>query len=173
VQQLFENAGRQPNETRSASFESFPGNVSASEADATWTWSVNITDVALPEDIASSGQHEINEQWQLQWPGGNSLESFMNRSGINGNPSVSLCLSAGVFTLPSNVTSSIADADQGNCSAIFGSECAEQIIQSSGFDTDCDLKSFRVPPQCMDTLGTATSFSWQGTSGMAKILHHS
>lgn len=167
TQQLFESAGRSPNETSSASFVFFPGNVSSPESNITWSWRVNITDVVIPEQVSPGGLHVVNEQWQLQWPEGGSLESYMARSGIDGTFSTSLCLSAGVFTLPSNVTSRIPESNRNNCSEILGSECVRGILQS-GFP-GCEGSGFRTPMACMDTLGVAISSSSQSTNGESMI----
>ena len=132
--QILEHAGRTPNKTSSASFNFFPNEQ--------WTWNVNITDVAVPyEYFNTSDLHVVNTQWDLRWPGGGSLQSYMDRSGRNDT----LCLSATHIMLPSNVTKHYTAP--GNCSDVLGSECAANLFASFS---------------CIDPPSTAISESLKG-----------
>jgi hypothetical protein len=114
-EEFFEHAGRTPNQTSSASFESFNGDQ--------WSWTVNVTEAAVPyEFFNTSGLHVVNTQWDLQWPGGGSLQSYMARKGSNGT----VCFSGAQLTLPSNITDRYSGT--GNCSAVLGSECAASVL---------------------------------------------
>lgn len=175
-EQLFVNAGRQPNETSSASFYFAPGNFSNSDSDATWTWRVNISEVAVPDD---AGSRVVNTQWGLQWPGAGSLHSFVERAGLVGNNHSGLCLAIARFGLPSNITSRYSQSDAGNCSAVVGSECLERF-RDAWLSSDCDeAAGFSNIPECMNTLafpqgmsessGGSCSTSWQFRPVMANI----
>lgn len=90
-EQLLEQAGRNPNQTSSASFNFAPGNA---PGDSIWIWCVSVTDVAVPDAYYNaSGLHVVNTQWDLQWPGGGSLQSFMVRAGNANKTGQGLCIS--------------------------------------------------------------------------------
>lgn len=131
IEQLFEEAGRNPNDTVSATFpfqlgDQNPGN---------WTWRINISEVADPED---SSRHAVNMQWDLQWPGTPDLKTYVEDSGVNSTAGGGLCLgSVVVHLLPSNITSRYSESDQGNCSMVLGEACAEQLRQG-GLSGKCN-----------------------------------
>lgn len=160
VDALFEAAGRQPNETRSVSFNFDPGNLSESNADTTWTWLVNTTDLAVPEQVIPGDLRVVNQQWALQWPGGGNLESALNRWGIEGNRTQQLCIGAATWSLLPNVTSRYVDAEPGDCSAVLGTDCADRIRTQSliGLDGRCGALSGRFD-ECADSIGSNTGGS--------------
>lgn len=161
VQELFEIAGRQPNVTNSVSFLLGTDNDTTSDANATWTWRVNITGFMLPESISPDGLSVVNEQWDLQWPGGGSFGSFLVRSGMDesGLDTAALSFAAAAATLPSNATSHYT----GDCTSVFGSQCVQRLLQY-GFNSTGNPATHE---DCMDTLGAGSRFSSSGRSCMS------
>jgi len=156
-EQLFTAAGRQPNDTSSATFNFAPSNLS--DSDSSWTWRVNISEVAVPD--SSDGLQVVNTQWDLQWPGAGSLQSFVARAGLNGSEGGGLCLTVAEFDLLPNVTSRYSESDQGNCSAVLGDQCAEKL-RAVYLNGDCDKPPAALPQtfeECMDVVSAADGHS--------------
>lgn len=127
-----EAAGRHPNATSSVTFTRTDNNTLE-----TWAWSVNITDVPVPnqpDDLGmpsannSKGLHVINAQWQLQWPGDNN--SSENLQAFLALRNLSINVFAHRISLPSNITSKYTNQDNGNCSTILGDQCTQSLIQA-------------------------------------------
>lgn len=155
--QTFISAGRQPNQTSSASFNFAPGNLSDSDS-STWIWRVNISEPALPD---SQEIYVVNSEWDLQWPGAGTLHSFVDRADLNGSNGGGLCMHVAEINLPSNITSRYAESDQGNCSTVLGAACLEALMNapsSGGCAEPANLLSGDLP-ECMDTLALAQSGS--------------
>ena len=127
--QATELAGRHPNGTASTTFQRLVDDTSE-----TWTWRVNITDIAVPNEPVNLGMssanfsehlHIVNTQWELQWPdGNNSSESFTDylrridsRAYFN----------AMILNLPSNITQAYSNQTNGNCTTILGDDCVRSI----------------------------------------------
>lgn len=161
--QLFEAAGRQPNFTNSVSFQFAPGNLSESEADTTWTWFLNTTDIALPDDVSPRvmpGARVLNQQWALQWPGGGNLQSSIDRWGLQDNTTSGLCFGTATWAVPSNISSRYSNARPGNCSAVVGAECAAALLAQPFVENGgrCGVLSSDFD-ECADSIGS------QGSAG--------
>ncbi|GIZ43918.1 hypothetical protein CKM354_000712700 [Cercospora kikuchii] len=140
-QVLFASANQHPNLTTSASF-SF-GTKQNLDDDTTWNWRVNITnvDVSPLSDRLAPGQHAANLAADLQWPGGGTFQSYLDRQQDkfgSPNPIVQmeeLCLSSSSYSLPANITSRYSGDDDGNCTNVLGQECYASLLaarQDSG-----------------------------------------
>jgi len=147
---IFERAGRTPNDTTSATFNFAPGNLSG---DSTWTWRLNLTDFAVPEEVYDkSGLRIVNSQWELQWPGGGSLNSFLDRAGLGNGTDQTICFTAVELLAPSNITTRYSQP--GNCSEVLGSKCTEKLL-AEATSYGCALTpifSGSAIDECMDTL---------------------
>lgn len=164
-EEIFEAAGRSPNMTSSATFKFAPGNFSQLDGPPSWTWRLNISQVADPEN---EGQQVINTQWDLQWPGGGSLQSLARRADLNGSDGGGLCLALAELNLPSNITSRYSESDQGNCSMVLGEECAEKLRMMTlrGDCGDPPAVLGRYIEECRDVLPALQGHS-QSTGGQS------
>jgi hypothetical protein len=149
ILQIFEAAGQHPNETDSITFVR-----DFNDAEETWTWRVNVTDIAVPNKISdlgdpsassSTGYHVANTQWQLQWPGNNSssLQSFLAERNLN------VTFNALSIFLTSNITSKYNADDRGNCTNLLGSKCTQAISDATRHGNAMQLGF----PDCRDTIG--------------------
>lgn len=127
--------GHHPNLTHSVSFP-FDG------TDGSWTWRVNVTDLAVPNigieglghdnqtgDYSfSDGTRTILTQWDLQWPVAGGLEDYLyNHGGIN----ASLCYTSIALLFPPNVTKNYnSDAGNGDCTGLLGQECTTAVVNA-------------------------------------------
>lgn len=127
---VFLHAGRHPNDTNAVSFTRVYNN-----SEETWTWRINVTDIAIPNNIRylgsssanySEGLHVANTQWQLGWPGdSDSLQKLLEQRNS------SLYVTTAIQHLPSNVTKHYSDSDNGNCTALLGANCTQSITMSA------------------------------------------
>ena len=115
----YTDAGRHPNATHEIQFTR-PG------VEGEWTWRVNVTD--LP---AEDNQTEplVNMQWDLQWPGGGSLQEFLGREQNETQedcPECQTCVTAMMALLPHNITSKWQDDGSGDCTQVLGAQCYQK-----------------------------------------------
>jgi len=140
--QVFDDAGRQPNATSSIDFER-----TFNSTQETWTWRVNVTEVAVPDNIYdigkdtanfSKGLHVANTQWQLEWPGDEeTLEELLTKRNL------SVTIFTYIANVPSNITDNYKPEDNGDCKALLGDRCVAWLsaFNSTGGEG------------CRDTLG--------------------
>ena len=124
---ISEAAGRTPNATNSVSFTRTYNN-----APETWTWRINITDIAAPNRISdlgspsanfSQGQHFVNTQWQLQWPGDTqTFQAFLEQRNLT------VSFTALVSNKPTNITDKYGTG--GDCGPVLGDECTSSIVHA-------------------------------------------
>jgi hypothetical protein len=127
---ISEAAGRQPNVTSAVTSTRTYNNTPE-----IWTWRVNITEIAVPDQISdlgmpsanfSQGLHVANTQWQLEWPSDDdSLQMFL------GKRNMSVSFTTLVSNKPSNITDRYKDADNGNCATILGDQCTQSLTQTA------------------------------------------
>lgn len=121
--------GQPPNATKSINFMPFGPSV-----DATWTWTVNITEFAVPPSPQlGSNARVLNTVYSFSWPENGTNTSTMagEIASLNKTSQYPVCVSAaGVRMLfPANVTNmfnSTKDAS-GDCSTSLGSACVNAI----------------------------------------------
>lgn len=122
--QLFESAGRSPSSTNSVSFD-FASN--SLDGNSTWTWRLNITDIAVPDGIFDTpGMHVVNSQRELQWLGGDDHRPRANSSKAGNSTSRDMCISAAEIVAPSNITRRYSEF--GDCSAVLGNKCYSKFL---------------------------------------------
>lgn len=124
----FRNANRNPDATNNLTLNSFVGI-------GEWTWEVNVTNVAI-SDAEGSDPHVVNTVYDIQWEGGNDLNTTL------GNNSQPLCATVISADFPTNVTAAYNSTSYGHCEVPFGETCADSI--RSG------LKIPATPGQCPD-----------------------
>ncbi|KAI5371072.1 hypothetical protein Slin14017_G019510 [Septoria linicola] len=130
-------ANLSPNATRSVNF-----NVSAGSGNdlyrEEWTWRVNVTKIPsevlmVPSYLESKNVTDpyiINTVYDLQWPGGETLNATTADALGNSNPGLpnSLCVSiVDLYGLPERVTNRYQESDNGDCSNVLGDACAAAI----------------------------------------------
>lgn len=118
---LFAAAGRTPNISTSVSF-------SYGSPAEEWIWRLNITDVSLDDDLVAT-----NLQCDLQWPGGETLQSYLDdREGTgSGNPALNeepLCAGTWSWAVQANISSLYSGDDNGSCTNILGEQCAASFL---------------------------------------------
>lgn len=155
-----EAAGRQPNATNSVTFMRTYNNTPE-----TWTWRINVTDMAIPNQISdlgspsanfSQGLHVANTQWQLQWPGNSdSFQSFLRERNV------SVSFTALMTNKPSNITDRYNDADNGNCTNMLGDKCTQSLIQTAARGSPI---GFATLEGCENTLAVSGGNQGGGTS---------
>lgn len=152
--QATELAGRHPNGTTSTTFQRLVDDIQT-----TWTWRVNITDIAVPNEPTNLGMssanfsehlHVVNTQWELQWPDDNNAsESFTDYLiGIDSEA----WFNAMILNLPSNITRAYSNQTNGNCTTILGDDCVRSIqsaASTGGYLKTSDLTG------CASTLDVA------------------
>jgi hypothetical protein len=166
--QATELAGRHPNGTTSIPFQRLVNDIQE-----TWSWRVNITDIAVPNEPTNLGMssanysehlHMVNTQWELQWPDDNNasesftdyLERIDSRAEFN----------AMILHLPSNITHAYSNQTNGNCTTILGDDCVRSIesaASTGGYITTSDLTG------CTSTLDVARPGTGAGL-GFGKII---
>ena len=165
-----ELAGRHPNGTASTTFQRL-----VDETQETWTWRVNVTDIAVPNEPTNLGMssanssehlHIVNTQWELQWPDNNnaseSFTDFLRRIDSRAY------FNAMILNLPSNITRAYSNQTNGNCTAVLGDDCVRSI--ESAASTGNYLKTSDLTG-CASTLNVARP----GTGadlGFGKIVGH-
>ncbi|KAK5130989.1 hypothetical protein LTR08_001401 [Meristemomyces frigidus] len=157
---LLEQAGRTPNSTSSVQFSPHFSGDAASEG--SWVWSVNITNVAVPNaTVPESGQsppitldpHVAFTQYDLGWSGNTSLNGELAAS----SNAAALCLTTIVGDIPQSVASNYSQSDNGDCTSTLGSECIASLLNSmeplqAG---DCPAPSFGNLKGCEGSLSAA------------------
>ncbi len=101
-----------------------------------WTWRINITDIAVPDDVIdfgnssanfSQGLHVSNIQRQLGWPGEDeSLQQLVKRRNVT------MYFNTIIKSLPSNITRKYNDTGDGDCAPILGPSCALYLANVVG-----------------------------------------
>lgn len=145
----FVQAGRKPNDTAGVGFYDPNGGY--------WIWRVNISNVAVP----GSNQYAANAQYDLQWPFGGTLQSYLERfqeGGSTDNDETDLCAYFSVFTLPQNITGRYMQSFNGNCSALLGDQCARSL-SSSLLGSSCRAGSVDNLDGCSHTLNINPGFT--------------
>jgi hypothetical protein len=140
AEQAFEAAGRQPNAVSSVTF-----NRTFNNTPETWAWGINTTELAVPDRIYDLGTPEADFseglrvtdiQWQLQWPGsddeGSNFQSFLCERNMNAS------FSTVILTLPSNITDSYKNGDDGDCVPILGEQCTKSLIRDPRRREGCE-----------------------------------
>jgi hypothetical protein len=149
-----ELAGQHPNATTLISFKR-----SYNNTPETWTWRVNISDIAVPDTLDDLGNpsatfskklHVANTQFQLDWPGNkNTFQAFL----ADRNMRVELV--SMIRHLPSNVTDKYdlqKDGKDGSCVNVLGQSCVDDITrQSSEYLSTMNWQNRLA---CQDTLLT-------------------
>ena len=137
AKQVAEAAGRHPNATSSVTFTR-----AASSDTGSWGWRINVTEIAVPDQLAnlgksgasfSQGLHVANTQWQLDWPGDDD-----NFKAFLGKQNMSATFTGYLANKPANVTDSYNEKDNGDCKSILGDQCSRLLAQalSSGDKRD-------------------------------------
>lgn len=173
-QALFATAGMNPNRSSSVTFKY--GNPAGLQDDTTWTWRVNITNVNLSPLNSTSTQDQFaaNAQFDLQWPGGGSLEDYLAGQGSSaGGQESTLCASRWSYRYPANVTSRYSGTDNGNCSTVLGSQCAASLLGALRAGGPC-ASTFNASyaddlAGCEDTFNVVK----RGPGATQGISHHS
>lgn len=124
---IFEDAGRNPKIADSVQVTRISRTLNE-----TWTWSINIIEVAAPDtrvahDVGldqanyTKNYRVAHTQWQLEWPLNDSLHSYLREKQLD------LHISAYISPLLSNVTDKYDPNDNGNCTRLLGDECTEAL----------------------------------------------
>jgi hypothetical protein len=103
--------------------------------DETWTWRTNVSNVAVPDALSYDGSPLVDptfvySTYDLQWPGGGTLNEKLNQSGNRdslGDPAP-LCLTAFKLRVRSRYANQYEESDNGNCESVFGAECAAAFL---------------------------------------------
>ena len=124
---LFAAAGRNPNISTSVNF-SYADNEE-------WIWRVNITQVSLDDfpNTSEEGLVATNLQFDLQWPGDGTLQSYLDsREGTgSADPALSeepLCAGLWSWGVQANVSSRYSSNDNGSCTSVLGEQCAASVL---------------------------------------------
>ncbi|KAI1817292.1 hypothetical protein GGS20DRAFT_592201 [Poronia punctata] len=146
-----EVAGRHPNATTSVNFKRTYNNT-----EETWSWRINVTELALPDDISDLGTKEAvysrgwriaNTQWELGWPGkkgDETLEEYLAERNLNASFTTMMA------TKPASVTANYDDADEGDCEGVLGDECLASIVEAA---RKGETEKLGKLDGCKDTLG--------------------
>lgn len=152
---LFTAAGRHPNDTSSVTFQRPSG---------TWTWRVNITDVSVPDNTTTStvknltDPRVVNVQWDLRWPGNGSLADaiLLDNNGRSMADPEQLCVVMIGGTWGPNITSNYSASDNGDCSNVLGSQCAQSVMSHLGGSVGtCPTADLSNLEGCNSTLSTS------------------
>ena len=145
-----------PNTTSSTTFPGLGYN------DTTWTWQINITNARSPRNTSIE---DLAVTWSLQWPGGNTLESWYStyvkpyEISTPRAPNIPLCMNVWSLSMPSNVTKRYIASDNGNCSRVLGDRCAASLEDrmNLGYNgTNCNMPFLTSLDGCEDTLDVAS-----------------
>jgi hypothetical protein len=147
-----ELAGQHPNASTFVTF-SRPYN----NTPEVWTWRVNISEIAIPDDLADLGQpfasfsenlHAANVQFQVDWPSeDDTLQAFLTKRHM------SVEFVTMIKHLPFNVTDKYDlqnDAQDGNCANVLGQTCVDSITEMASVYPSTMNWENRVG--CKDTL---------------------
>ncbi|KAF2845926.1 hypothetical protein T440DRAFT_482958 [Plenodomus tracheiphilus IPT5] len=129
---IYEEAGQNPNASDIVTFAQ-----SFNNTPEDWKWRINISEIAVPNDLNdlglananfSEGLHVVHTQWQLEWPGEeDDLRSFIRSRNID-----RLDFSALMARVESNLTDHFEDSDNGDCTPMLGQRCIDAIRQRAG-----------------------------------------
>ncbi|KAH6693922.1 hypothetical protein F5X68DRAFT_47725 [Plectosphaerella plurivora] len=151
-----------PNATRSISFNPYGENADGNLSDVSWTWRVNVTDIALP---GVEMGHEtdaiprlIATTHDFSWPDGGNISSQIGED-------VPFCVKSGHFWsgFARNVTNAFTedDASSTSCIPALGAACVSAILDDDMLEDDgCSLRSMGMDrwdrlPQCSRSLDYA------------------
>jgi len=150
-----EAAGRHPNATTSVTFQRKYNNTKEE-----WTWRVNLTEIAVPDDISdlgspsanfSRGLRVANTQWQLEWPGSsddannnNTFEAFLQERNLNAS------FTSLVVKHSSKIANNYDDSDGGDCEKVLGKDCTKALTEAAFKDLTEQLSALAG---CKDALG--------------------
>jgi hypothetical protein len=162
-------AGRHPNATTSVTFQRKYNNTKEE-----WTWRVNLTEIAVPDNISdlgdssanfSKGLHIVNTQWQLEWPtsssnGGanssnNTFEAFLQERNMNAS------FTSLVVKHSSKIADDYDDDDNGDCKKVLGRDCAKALTDAVSKDLSEQLSALN---NCKDVFGNDGSSLDDGVS---------
>jgi hypothetical protein len=145
-----EEAARHPNATNAVTF-----NRTFDNKPETWTWRINITELAVPNVSwqfgnasanSSLNHHVVNTQWQLQWLGSNASETF--RDFLHSR-NMTASFGAYIARKPANITDRYDASANGDCTALLGKQCVESLQSTA---SSRDSPSFINQAGCEDTL---------------------
>jgi hypothetical protein len=157
---IFEEKGRQPEDTRSITFNHTLNNTSEQ-----WTWRINISSVAIPNDLkdlnvmnanASEKLQVANTQYQLLWPGASneSIQAYLRTHEVNA------VIQPMIMRFPSNITDGFDLGDHsGDCAPVLGEQCIKSIKERAN-----EWRGFYQAVGCENTLSAG---SLQGTDDAA------
>lgn len=149
--QIYEDAGRTPNATNDVEFKRTYEN-----DEETWTWRVNISEVAVPDYPRELGRDDasysmdrrvINTIWQLGWPETED-DSFLD---FLTSRETDVYFQARILVLPSNVTDKYDENDNGDCVPMLGEDCVKRIADETNRGRK-ELVTWSRFEECRDTL---------------------
>jgi hypothetical protein len=157
----------QPNITSSVTFSRTTNNTLED-----WTWRINITDHAVPNDWESSSQEApadfseglriVTTTWDLEPPGLAEDESFGNWMTARGWEGVRI--TGSIASKPARVIDGYSDADGGNCTHVLGEQCMASLVD---YVSNSQLPSvdFSSLEGCADTLNAPGPYAPDGQFG--------
>jgi hypothetical protein len=148
----------------------------------TWTWRVNITNVAVPdarqpfpgEQPPLVDPHVVYMTYDFQWPGGGTLNEKINQSdsSVSGQPQ-QVCMTTYWAPVRSQYANRYQESDNGDCSSVFGGDCTAAFLSAlrPAFGGQCRLpQGDPMPDECRNRVlppGPGV-FSGASTSGKLK-----
>lgn len=177
---IYEDAGRNPNATDEIEFKR-----TYEENEETWTWRINISEVAVPDIPTQLGRDDanysmdhrvVNTQWQLGWPETED-DSFLD---LLTDREIGVYFHTRILLLPTNVTDKYDENDNGDCVPMLGEGCTQRIADKAigNFGEEIDYSQFE---ECRDTinqapnlnrydLGSGVGFGWDKNSSLSPNL---
>ncbi|KAK0748554.1 hypothetical protein B0T21DRAFT_380353 [Apiosordaria backusii] len=158
---IFREAIRKPNATRSIRFNPYPD--VRHLADLEWTWRVNISDsLSNPYDNRST-EFTVRTSYDFTYEGAPTDSTL--EEAVPGLGNQSFCAVQLIWTdsgWPANITNLWTDENTNStsCAPVLGQDCVDAIIQSTGtnngaWDRTCGSQggSWERAPQCASSLG--------------------
>lgn len=163
-------AGRHPNVTSAVTFDG----PTVNGTQQTWTWRLNITDFAIPNNITeygmpsadySDGYHVVNTQWQLEWPQGKDNSNQSLQSLLSDNGESLFYVQTFTMMAPSNITNGWTSPSDGSCNSVFGDACTTALIEQASSGAQAD---YYYVPTCDSTFGIALTTPGSTGTGFGK-----
>ncbi|SMQ48383.1 unnamed protein product [Zymoseptoria tritici ST99CH_1A5] len=149
---LFTAAGESANNTRSVTFPGFSGE--------TWTWRVNISNVAVPDAIQAFPSEQpplvdpkiVYVTYDIQWPGAETLNEKINQSESDRNQGQGreICMTAYDVDVRARYANQYKESDNGDCESIFGDNCTAGLMSALRSSSGGCQSPGPFPQSCID-----------------------
>ncbi|KAI1872851.1 uncharacterized protein JN550_003725 [Neoarthrinium moseri] len=186
AREIIRDAQQNPNATRAVAFRPFNSAARAgntqSLADVEWTWRVNISEYAMPDNEkkgAAVDSRIISTAYDFSWAGAGDMSSQLDLS----EGGLCFTIMDAPKDFPVNVTNSYTkdDVNSASCNPVLGQACVDAIVSQANRETGSPVRcsapqrSWYALPECQSTLGYTDTVlgTWGAVTFSYGFFNHS